>query len=35
MHSSFSASVDVINFHTVEKYSGLGLTSFKYDINKL
>jgi hypothetical protein len=28
-------SVHVIEFHTVEAYSGLGLTRVKYNINKL
>jgi hypothetical protein len=28
-------SVDVIEFHTVEAYSSSGLTSVKYNINKL
>ena len=35
MSSSFLASVDVIDFHTFEAYSSLGLTTVKYTINNL
>jgi hypothetical protein len=35
MRSSFLASVEVIEFHTTNAYSNLGLTSEKYKINKL
>jgi hypothetical protein len=35
MHSSFLASVEIIEFHTKDAYSNLGLTSEKYNINKL
>ena len=29
------ATLDVIEFYTVETYSGLGLTRFKYNVNQL
>jgi len=29
------AALDVIEFYTVEAYSGLGLTRFKYNVNQL
>jgi hypothetical protein len=35
MHSSFLASVEVIEFHTMDEYSNLGSTSEKYKTNKL
>lgn len=35
MPSSFLTSVLVIEFHTVEAYSSLDLTTVKYNINKL
>jgi hypothetical protein len=35
MRSSFLASVEVIEFHTTDAYSNLGLKSEKYKINKL
>jgi len=35
MRSSFLASVDVMEFHTVDAYLRLGLTRVKYSINKL
>jgi hypothetical protein len=35
MYSSILALVDVMEFHTVEAYSGLGLTSVEYNLNKL
>jgi hypothetical protein len=34
MCSSLLASVDVIEFHTTEAYSNLGLTKVKYKTNK-
>jgi hypothetical protein len=33
MRSSFFASLEVIEFHTTEAYSNLGLTSEKYKVN--
>jgi hypothetical protein len=35
MHSSFLASVEVIEFHTMDAYSNIGITSEKYKINEL
>jgi hypothetical protein len=35
MRSSFFTSVEVIEFHTTDAYSNLGLTSEKYKVNKL
>ena len=35
MRSSFLASVEVIEFHTTDAHSNLGLTSEKYKLNKL
>jgi hypothetical protein len=35
MRSSFLALAEVIEFHTTDVYSNLGLTSEKYKINKL
>jgi hypothetical protein len=29
------AALDVVEFHAVQAYSGLGLTRFKYNINQL
>jgi hypothetical protein len=34
MRSSILASVDVIEFHTTEAYSNLGLTKVKYETYK-
>jgi hypothetical protein len=34
MRLSFFASVEVIEFHTTDAYSNLGLTSEKYKVNK-
>jgi len=34
MHSSCLELVDVIDFHTANPYSNLGLTTEKYKINK-
>ena len=35
MRSSFLASVEVIELHTMDAYSNLGITSEKYKVNKL
>jgi hypothetical protein len=35
MHSICLASVAVIEFHTEEAYSSLGLTSVKYNISRV
>jgi hypothetical protein len=35
MPSNCLASVDLIEFHTIEAYSGLGLTGVKYKIHML
>jgi hypothetical protein len=35
MRSSFLASVSVIEFHTVEAHSSLGLTIVRYNISRL
>jgi hypothetical protein len=35
MSSSFLASADIVEFHMIEAYSSLDLTTVKYSINKL